>query len=126
MWQTPRVSGWPSTASTTLILDLAARRSASIFVNSGGMCWTSTMGTGKSPRSCGRTTSKAAGPPVDTPMATMSTRGARPVRAGGAFTPAAPAPEISEVGPAHSEGPRRQRAFSLGTSDSRTRWRASS
>ncbi len=38
------------------------------------MCWTITIGTGKSAGSIGRMEANAFGPPVDEPMATMSIR----------------------------------------------------
>src|ERR1035441_7957191 len=38
------------------------------------MCWTITMGTGKSRGKVGIRTARALGPPVDTPIATISIR----------------------------------------------------
>jgi hypothetical protein len=52
------------------------KRSASMRVNSGGMCCTMTMGTGKSAGIVGRTSASALGPPVEVPIARMSIRAA--------------------------------------------------
>ena len=55
------------------IADLALSRSASILVNSGGMCCTITIGTGKFAGSVGRGPPARSGRPVDVPMARIST-----------------------------------------------------
>src|ERR1700688_4623318 len=55
--------------------DRLASRSASNLVKMGGICCTTTMGTGKSLGSSGRTSAKAFGPPVEVPIATISMRG---------------------------------------------------
>src|ERR1700689_3843561 len=49
-------------------------RSASRRVKSLGMCWTMTMGTGKSAGMAGMTLASAFGPPVEVPMARTSMR----------------------------------------------------
>ena len=56
---------------------LPSSRSASSFVKTGGMCWTISMGTGKSIGNPGSRSISACGPPVDTPIATTSIRPAR-------------------------------------------------
>ena len=55
----------------------APRRSAKYDVNTGGMCWTTSTGTG-SPRAVRRAISVTArGPPVEAPIATTSMRAGR-------------------------------------------------
>src|SRR3974390_629067 len=45
-----------------------------MVVNVGGMCWAMTTGSGKPAGILGRIFESASGPPVETPMATISTR----------------------------------------------------
>ena len=67
-----RLHGWPSTASATDSGVCPLSRSARKRVNICGMCCTSRIGAGKSAGRCESTSASAAGPPVDTPIATMS------------------------------------------------------
>ena len=69
----PGLSAPPWIASLTLIADLDAKRSASIPVKSGGMCWTITIGTGKSAGKVEMMAARAFGPPVEVPIATIAT-----------------------------------------------------
>ena len=62
----------PFSASLTDSSQHPSRRSANAFVNTGGMCCTTTMPTGRSPGSICRTVFSATGPPVDVPIATSS------------------------------------------------------
>ena len=89
----PGSSSSPFLASTTRSLDLASRRWAKSWVKTGGMCWVTTIGTGKPPGRAETTWVRASGPPVEMPMATTSTR---PV--GRAAVPVTPGAEAC-VGP---------------------------
>ena len=64
----------PGTASRTRSAHLASNRSANCRVNTGGMCWTTTTGTGRAAGSFVSTVVRASGPPVEAPMASTSTR----------------------------------------------------
>src|ERR1700730_1040316 len=69
----PGASSSPDLASRTSIEHLLARRSASREVKSGGICWAITIGTGNPAGKVGKHLASASGPPVETPMATIST-----------------------------------------------------
>src|SRR5208282_323797 len=64
----------PALPSSIGMSERLASRSASRRVKIGGMCWTTTIGTGKSLGMRGKTSARALGPPVDVPMATTSMR----------------------------------------------------
>ena len=70
----PGTTRSPCSASLTLSAHLLSRRWANIRVNTGGMCWTMTTGTGNVAGSCGSTDVSASGPPVDEPIASTSMR----------------------------------------------------
>ena len=61
-------SGLPSAASTTRSAQSRSSRWANCRVKTGGMCWTSSTGTGREAGSCGSTLASASGPPVEEPM----------------------------------------------------------
>ena len=65
----------------------AGQRSASRRVKTSGMCCTISTGTGKLRGSCGKRTSRAAGPPVETPMASIETFDGGASVGGGAVCP---------------------------------------
>src|SRR5688572_16976116 len=69
----PASSGMSLVASTTVSGQLRSSRSANILVNTGGMCCTTTTGTGRLPGSLLITRVSASGPPVEQPTATTST-----------------------------------------------------
>src|ERR1700732_1760759 len=70
----PGASSSPDLASRTSIEHLLARRSANREVKSGGICCAITIGTGNPAGKGGKNRASASGPPVETPMATSSTR----------------------------------------------------
>src|SRR3954471_15422119 len=67
-WTVPGASGVPSEASTTRSGHSRSRRWANCRVNTGGMCCTSSTGTGREAGSCGSTPASASGPPVEEPI----------------------------------------------------------
>ena len=84
-------------------------------VNTGGMCWTMTTGTGNDAGSCGSTAVSASGPPVDEPIARTSTR---PV--GGGLLAGGGTADGRRTGAGCMPGSGGHSALILGTSWSRT------
>src|SRR3954467_8463068 len=103
MYAKPTSGTSPPLASMTRILDALFRRCARTPLKTGGMCCAITIGAPRSAGRPGRTTARALGPPVETPMATISA--SAPPDAGGKESTADRAGGRAEVDGEGGAGP---------------------
>jgi hypothetical protein len=113
MWKPPGASSTcpgttrsPVAASFTRRPLMSFSRSANSAVNSGGMCWTITTGTGKSAGSEPMTAVSASGPPVDAPIARIVTAPGNRPGTGLGTAGTSPAPAGTRAGSAVTGRPR--------------------